>query len=114
MVYGDNSMEYYAVVVTAFFQLCKVLAGPPRAIVELENNVRDPSNRKAATNIPLLLEYGTALPESPEISLQSFLSEAALRCRHFSYYNCAAGQKERPSLATRYDLGEWIDVASGE
>jgi hypothetical protein len=54
-------------------------------------NVQDPSDRKAAANIPLPLEYGTALPESPEISLQSFLSEAALGYRHFSYYNCAAG-----------------------
>lgn len=54
-------------------------------------NVRDPSDRKAAANIPLPLEYETALPESPEVSLQCFPSEAALGCRHFSYYNCAAG-----------------------
>ena len=54
-------------------------------------NVRDPSDGKAAADIPLPLEYRTALPESPEISPQSCLSEAALECRHFWYYNCAAG-----------------------
>ena len=29
MTYGDNSMEYYAVVVTALCQLCEVFAGLP-------------------------------------------------------------------------------------
>jgi hypothetical protein len=65
-------MEYYAVVVISFCQLCKVPAGLSRAIVELENNVRDESDRKAATNIPLLLEYGTTLPESPKYHYRVF------------------------------------------
>lgn len=76
-------------------------------------NVWDPSDRKAAVDIPLPLGYGTALPELQAISLQSFLSEAGLGCCHFSHCIGAASWKEKALLAARCDVGEWMDVASG-
>ena len=54
-------------------------------------HLQGPGDRKAAANIPPPLEYGTALLVIQEISLQCFLSEVALECRHFSHYNDAAG-----------------------
>jgi hypothetical protein len=69
-------------------------------------------DRKASADIPLPLEYRTALPELQEISQQSFLVEGALGCCHFLHYNGAAGQKVKALLAARCDADEWTDVAN--
>jgi hypothetical protein len=75
--------------------------------------MKGPSDRKAAANIPLPLEFGTALPELQEISPRSFLSGAAPGCCQFLHYNGTVGWKERALLAARCDVGGWMDVASG-
>ncbi len=99
MAYGDNSMEYYAVVVTAFCQLCKVLAGL-QCTRERSLNLKISHRLRNEERIDILEEH------DPNKALVGCYLDSFLRLRFLVLAYRVSERKERSKAASCHLLRE--------